>query len=144
MRNFLRKPQAGSIKRRRKIGLIKNSQDIYLSRLRRHATWRVITAHEKKSINTWTSTSSAPSLTKQHIMDLAHSVSTSSVNLYSILISGKLSNTSRRRIASILSSLRQTVHYLNDLLINYSAQELIKSSGLGDLKPNSVQNLKKG
>lgn len=137
MQNSSKKRRAGCTKSVRKRTSTKFIPDISFSRSPLPVISHATTAPGNESINTWTSTSSSPLLTRQHIMDLVASVSTSSANLYCILDSGKPSLTSSRKISIILSSLRQTGHYLNDILANLLAQELIKSSGAGVPKPSS-------
>lgn len=121
-----RSSHPGFIKQLHNPGLIKNSPDIYSSKLQHPVTLSATTVRENPITSIWTSECSGLLLTKQQITDLVHSVSTSSVSLYSILKSSKLSATQNRRIKGILSSLRQTVRCLNDILTHLLVKELIK------------------
>lgn len=120
-----------------------NSRGIYSSKQRRLVTSLAPTAQEKRTKTTWISDSSNQSLTSQQIMDLVLSVSISSGNLYSILSGGKLSSISKRRISRILSYLRQTALYLNDLLMILLSRELTNASGPGVQNQNGQNPLLK-
>lgn len=144
MPKFLRKPHPGYISSAPKPISTKNTRGTFSLRRPQVATYCATTAPVKKSTNTWTGDSSPPLLTRQHIMDLVASVSTSLASLSFIRNFGKLSPTLRRKTSRTLSSLHQTALYLNDLLRNLLVQELIRSSGAGDRKPSSRKRLRKG
>jgi len=135
--------QPGSTKQEPNSTLTKNGQDICLSKQLLHAISPVNTAQEKKLTNIWTGTSSETLLTKHHITDLVHSLCIYSGNLFFIQKNGRLSNTSKRKISLILSSLRQTVLYLNDMLMILLGQELTKFYGPGDQNQNGHKKQKK-
>lgn len=131
-------------KQRRKAGSIRITHDIFSSKPLRPAISHVVIVPAKKSRTTWNGRSSLESLTKQLIMDHAHSHFICLESLSSILTSGKLSATSRKKIAATLSSLRQTERSLKGLLRSLLAHQLIKSYGAGDQRQSSRPSSRKG
>lgn len=139
-----RNSRRGCTKRSPKRTSTRSSHVTYSSRQPHRVTYHVTTAPEKKSINTWTMTSSNESLTNHQSMALARSLCISLGNLCSILKYGKPSVTLKRRTDAILSSLLATAQCLRDSLERSSEVTWTNSSGVGVQKRSSARKRKKG
>ena len=144
MPNSSKNSQPGFTSWARKHGLIKHGPGIYSSKQLRHVISPVNTAQEKKSKSICPSTFSKKSLMKHRNMDPDHFPSTCSENHSFILTSFRLSNTRKKVILKILSSLHQMEPYLTDMLMELLAAGLTNSSGVGAQKPSSPKRRRKG
>lgn len=135
--------RVGSIKPSPNTGLIKDSQDISLSKQQVPATYYVPFAQDQNSTNTWTLSFSNKLLMNQVATALGHLASISSENHFSTHIGSQPSSILESEISETLYSSLRTALYLTNMLTQLLEQTQTKSSGHIERKLNSQKKQRK-